>query len=285
MVIAIIGGDLRAVYLGKLLNDDGHEVKYFGFDNKYIDNTKDDLEEIIDRSQIVIGPLLCSNDNIYLSTPLYSENIELKKVFDLMNKKQIFIAGKITEPIIEYTSLKEIESVDLLKREELTILNAIPTAEGAIQLAMEKMPKTLHASNVLVMGFGRIGKILSKMLWGIGANVYVSARKIYDLAYIKSYGYNPILMEKLIDNISGMDIIFNTVPSLVLDKNVLEKVNKSSIIIDLASKPGGVDFKEADKLDIKTYHALALPGKSAPLTAAHYIKQSIYNILLERGYE
>jgi dipicolinate synthase subunit A len=285
MVIAIIGGDLRAVFLGKLLSDDGHYVKYFGFDNKYIGEKGGNLAEIIDKSDVVIGPLLCSNDNVNLNATLYSENIRLEDIFNFMNKEQIFIAGNITEQISKYASLKEIETVDLLKREELTVLNAIPTAEGAIQLAMEKMPITLHNSNVMIIGYGRIGKILCKMLYGIGANVHVSARKTHDLAYIKSFGYNPISSEKLIDSISDMDIIFNTVPNLILDKNILEKVGNESIIIDLASKPGGVDFKEAEKMGIKTYHALSLPGKSAPLTAADYIRHSLYNILIERGYK
>jgi dipicolinate synthase subunit A len=158
-----------------------------------------------------------------------------------------------------------------MKLEELTVLNAIPTAEGAIQLAMQNSLVTLHDSNCLVLGFGRIGKILSKMLNGIGAKVYCEARKDQDIAWIKSYGYNAIKLDELDGSLNKFDFIFNTIPYLILDKKKLSIVKKDCLLIDLASKPGGIDFKEAENLGIQCLWALALPGKVAPKTAAKYI--------------
>ena len=76
--------------------------------------------------------------------------------------------------------------IDIMKCEELAVLNSISTAEGAIQIAMEETNHTLHDSNILILGFGRIGKVLAKMLNAIGANVYCEARKNEDLAWIKN---------------------------------------------------------------------------------------------------
>ena len=100
------------------------------------------------------------------------------------------------------------------------------SAEGAIQVAMEQSLKTIHGSNSLVMGFGRIGKILSKMLNGIGAKVYCEARKSTDLAWIEAYGFNSINLKDIEDYLPKFDFIFNTIPVMILDKTRLEKVKK-----------------------------------------------------------
>jgi dipicolinate synthase subunit A len=102
------------------------------------------------------------------------------------------------------------------------------------------MPITLHGSGALVLGYGRIGKVLSNMLAGIGARVTVEARKCEDLSWIASYGYQGIHISELGKAIGQFDVIFNTIPSMVLDRQILRNVKKNALIIDLASKPGGV---------------------------------------------
>ncbi len=161
--------------------------------------------------------------------------------------------------------------------------NAIPTAEGAIQIAMEEMPITLHNSNALVLGYGRIGKTLAKMLQGIGANVYVEARKYADVAWIRSYGYKAVSLSELTQTVKDMNVIFNTIPFVVLDNDILKMLNPECLIIDLASKPGGVDFDKAKEIGLKAIWALSLPGKVAPVTAAEFIKDTVFNIIEELG--
>ena len=117
---------------------------------------------------------------------------------------------------------------------------------------MEEYPKTLSSSNILVMGFGRIGKIVAKMLQGIGAKVFCEARKKEDLAYIQAFGYTPIDLSDLEENLGKFDIIINNIPTLILDKSRLNLLKKDVLILDLASKPGGVDFEYAKKQNIKT---------------------------------
>lgn len=280
MSISIIGGDSRIVELAKILKKDRHEIKIYGLE-KNVElsnyNNVNSLEEALN-SDVIVTPIPLSKDGKNFNNGFTDKKIEIKKFFELVKNKKI-ITGNITDEIkncIKFENNNQI--IDILEYEELTILNSIPTAEGAIQIAMKKSKITLHGSNCLVLGFGRIGKILSKMLLGIGANVYCEARKQLDIAWIKSYGYNAIHLNELNKNLEKFDFIFNTIPYLILDKNNLKLVKKDCLLIDLASKPGGIDFAEADNLYLKNEWALALPGKVAPKTAANYIYEVIISL-------
>lgn len=274
--ISIIGGDLRIVNLAKLLCKGDYKVHTYALEKsiELLENYPIEfcatLEEAIQKSEMIISSVPLSKDGGKTVTAPYSdERIDLKDLKSkLLNKK--FIAGNITK---ELKKESLIETHDLLEIEEYAILNAIATAEGAIQIAMEEYPRTLSGSKILIMGFGRIGKILAKMLQGIGSQVYCEARKKEDLAYIKAYGYTPVDLKELDENLQNFDIIINNIPVLILDKLRLDLLKKDVLIIDLASKPGGVDFEYAKQKNIKTIWALALPGKVAPLSSAEYIKE------------
>ncbi|WP_353093507.1 dipicolinate synthase subunit DpsA [Tissierella praeacuta] len=285
MRISVLGGDDRSIKLANLLQKDSHNIKLFGFDKleNNLFEISENLDSAIEKSDIVIGPLPCSNDNILLNTPLYSKEIKMEEIFSNMNKDQIFIGGKISKEISDMAKNYNIDTIDLLKREEMAVLNAIPTAEGAIQVAMEETETTIHGANIMILGFGRIGKILAKMLQGIGANVYIEARSYSDLAGIQSYGYNPIHLREIEFYLQEMDLIFNTIPSMILDEEMLLKLKRECLVVDLASIPGGVDFETAKELGINTIWALGLPGKAAPMTAAKIMKDTIYNIIEELG--
>lgn len=282
----IIGGDLRNIKLAEMIAADGNEVSVFGFKNAGFDiriKESPDLKSAIDDSNIVIGPLPCSNDNESLTAPFHPDKILMNEVFKSIGKNQLFIAGRISEKAAHMAHAYNVYAIDILEREEMAVLNAIPTAEGAIQIAMEETPVTLHDSKVLVVGYGRVGKMLSKSLAALNAEVYVEARKYSDIAWIKSNGYKPVYISELADYAGQMDVIFNTVPQTIITSDVLEKINKESLVLDLASKPGGVDFERAKALGIKVIWALSLPGKVAPVTAAKYIKETVYNIIEELG--
>lgn len=282
----IVGGDLRSIKLAESLEEDGNSVHIYGFKNAGFEihiNESKDIEAAIDESEIVIGPIPCSNDDETLNAPFHTEKIQINDVFKTMNKNQLFIAGRISGKLSHLSQVCNVYAVDLLDREEMAVLNAIPTAEGAIQIAMEEMPITLHDCSALILGFGRVGKILARKLDGIGANVYVEARKFSDIAWIRSYNYKPVLLNDLKNYLSRMDVIFNTIPHVILDADLLGMLSKECLVIDLASKPGGIDFNKAREKGIKTIWALSLPGKVAPVTAASFIKDTVYNIIDELG--
>ena len=283
---AVIGGDLRNVKLAEAIHSDGNHVSLFGFRNASfgsIFTEAGDLESAIGGSDIVIGPLPCTNDNEFLNAPFHDSKIHINEFFKTMKKNQLFIAGRISDRILETAQTYDIHTIDILEREEMAVLNAIPTAEGAIQIAMEELPITLNGSSVLILGYGRLGKVLARMLSGLGSEVYVAARKYSDIAWLKAYGIKAVYINELSKYLAEMDLIINTIPSKILDHEKLEMIGKECLVIDLASKPGGVDFDKAKMIGIKVIWALSLPGKVAPVTAANYMKQTIYNILQERG--
>ena len=164
---------------------------------------------------------------------------------------------------------------DFYDDEKITILSTISTAEGAIAKAIEETEISLDDANVLVLGFGRVGKMLASKLHAMNANVYVEARKERDLAWIKALGYNSIPLTKLNENLCKMDIIFNTVPAMILDKEKLILLNRKILIIDLASKPGGVDFETCKRMKFNASLYSGIPGKVAPRTVATYLKDYI----------
>lgn len=286
--VSIIGGDLRIVNLIELLSKDDFLVYTYGLENSedLIESQNvrkcDTISELVNSSEIIIGPVPMTNDSENLSAPFSEEKIPIEKLIkEMSNKNKTFLAGKLSEKMIARLQEENIKYIDLLKREELIVLNTIATAEGTIQIAMENTTRTIHGSNILIMGFGRVGKVLAKMLDGIGAKVSCEARKNSDIAWIKAYGYNPIHLSELENELGNYDIIINTIPFLILDENRLKYVKKECTILDLSSNPGGVDRTAARKLGLKSIWALSLPGKVAPMTSAEFIKETLYHILKE----
>ncbi len=197
----------------------------------------------------------------------------------LRERRKILISGSIPIQIRDKLVEEKIVYYDLMGIDSLAIKNAVPTAEGAINVAISSSNITLNSSNILIMGYGRIGKILANMLRGFGANIYIEARKESDLAYIKANGYNAISLIELENHINKFDFIFNTIPQVILDENKLKLVKKEALIVDLASPPGGVDYQYAKENGINVEWALALPTKIAPKTAALYFKEEIDKIV------
>lgn len=285
--ILFIGGDLRQIHAINKFATKDYFVSVFGFDgeerNLFSERIQvlSDISEAEEVYEAVVLPLPYSADGKNINTPFFKGAIPVSEVFESFSSKNRIFAGRCDPKIKAIAESHRIMLVDYLCREELAVLNAIPTAEGAVQIAMSETSFTIHSSRCLVIGNGRIGKILSKMLNGIGAKVTVAARKKGDLAYASAMGYNAVSVYSLGDVIDGFDIIFNTAPSLILDFDLLAKVKKNVLIIDLASKPGGVDFDEARRRGIKVIWALSLPGKVAAETAGDIICSTIFNILDE----
>jgi dipicolinate synthase subunit A len=277
----IIGGDKRNLLLAKRLSKNGENVKIFGFNRikdsffannniKKIANEKFLISELKNmekkgNKKIIIGPIPYSIDGKTLYAPFNDENININLL-----KNEKIIAGKIPSEIADK------ESIDILKDECFTIKNTVPTAEGAIAKAIELTDINIFRANVMVLGFGRVGKTLCYKLKSLGANVYAEARNEKDLAWIDVLGYKAIPLEKINENLCKMNIIFNTIPKLILDKSKLILINESTVIIDLASKPGGIDYESANKMGINTILYTGIPGKIAGEYEAELIEELIY---------
>ena len=287
-MFGVVGGDRRQIELASSLAADGYTVYACGFEEARLDRRLDSrldsrveqvpVAELAQKSEVVILPLPVTSDGIHLHAPFSEEPVLMGEGFaSLFLGKTVY--GGMTERLYRTSELwEEISVFDYFHREELAVRNAVPTAEGAIQIAMEEFPATINGSRCLVAGFGRIGKILAWMLRGLGAEVTVSARKPEDLAWIGQMGYRAVHTR---EPGGGYDLVFNTIPAMVFTRSVLSQIAPGTLLLDLASAPGGVDREAAEKLGIRVIPALSLPGKVAPKTAGEIIKETIYHMMEE----
>jgi dipicolinate synthase subunit A len=274
--ISVIGGDMRQIYLIKSLMKHGYNVKYFGFD-KFLDNCEKTLHNAITGAFAIVLPVPVTTDGVNVNAPLCNVKISVSEIAAEAKDVKIIFGGKLN-------SIKDLfaaECFDYIEREEVSVMNAVPTAEGAIEIAINELPSTVFKMNCLITGYGRVSKALASRLKALGANVTVAARKQSDLAWIEESGYTPLCFKKLTESLYKFDCIFNTVPVRVFNKPELLEISEDTVIIDLASKPGGVDMEEAALLGKKVIWALSLPGKVAPKTSGEIIAKTVIRILEE----
>lgn len=277
----IIGGDFRQIYLAEKFISEKCDTFLWGFDklkdSKFLPQPKS-LSELVEKSNYIVLPLPVTRDGINLNAPFCSEKIPLNEDFWSLMQNKVIFTGMISSLKLP----KKIFAYDYAEKEEFKILNAIPTAEGAIQLALEKNEKTLFGSRCLVAGFGRIGKVISNRLKNFGAKITVNARKSEDIAWIKTLGYEFIDLREDVKNLD-YDFIFNTIPEIIFNSKMLSRCKKNTVIIDVASSPGGVDTTAANLMGIESVHALGIPGKMFPRSAAGIIYSVIKNIIKEKN--
>lgn len=279
----IIGGDLRQIYLAKKLQKDKNEVfvcgfeNFVGFDKLKLKSLK--ISDLISSSKYIILPVPASRNKKVINAPFSNSDIVLsEKLFSNLKNKVVF-AG-IVSSLIEDVKPSGLYIRDYYQREDFLIPNALLTAEGAVSIALKEYGKSIFSSKCLVVGFGRIGKILAKLLKNMGAKVTVSARSVKDVSLAKISGFETTNVSKINEK-ADFDLIFNTVPALVLNEDVLGYLSSARMIIDLASAPGGTDKLAAEELGIKFISALGIPGKCFPEAAGEIIADVIYKMIEE----
>lgn len=282
MNIWVVGGDQRQAALAGLLAEDGHTVHTFALDRAEGLTCETSLEEA-DRADCVVLPLPAMGERGHLNAPLSEEEYSLTWVLDFLQPGQLVCAGMVNRELAAAAEQRRLRLEDYFAREELAVANAVPTAEGAIQIALEELPITLHGARALVIGYGRLGKALAQRLDGLGARVTVAARSWEALAWAQTRGLATEHTGKLTPWLCSYDLVVNTAPARLLGREQLAALRPGALVIDLASKPGGVDFEAAAQLGVKAVWALSLPGKVAPVSAGGYMKTAIYHIMDELG--
>ena len=278
--IWVAGGDPRQAALAALLADDGHSVHTYALEQGQGMRCEESMEGA-DRADCVVLPLPAVGADGKLNAPLAEGRHDLSEILDALRPGQLVCAGMVGEKLQAMAGSRRLVLRDYFAREELAVLNAIPTAEGAIQIAMEELPITLHNARVLVIGFGRLGRALAPRLRALGAQVWVSARRYEQRAAAEGMGLGSAGVERLWDWLCSYDLVVNTVPAPVLGVEELAALKEGALVIDLASRPGGVDLDAARALGVHVVWALSLPGRVAPVTAGRYIKDTVYHIMEE----
>ena len=273
---AVLGGDLRQKALAEGLKAEGYPVSTYALDGE----PAGDLAAALAEAEYVVLPLPAFGEDGCV-TVCGDAKVSVDDLLGLLRPGVRVFGGKLGSEAARFQDAG-IPAIDYLSLEEMAAANAVPTAEGAIQFAMEELPVTIQGSRCLVIGWGRIGKVLAAKLQALGANVTVSARKDSDTAMIRALGMRADVTSRYYHGLGSYDLIVNTVPARVLDRSELIGTSAECLIIDLASKPGGVDFAAAAELDRSVIWALSLPGKVAPITAGYIIRDAILSYLNQR---
>ncbi|MCI8808824.1 MAG: dipicolinate synthase [Oscillibacter sp.] len=266
----VIGGDRRQAELARLLRLDGSTVYTYGL-GRWKATEEVPLDQAVSADIIILPLPLCKGDGVLNCEEGAVPTIEL---FRRLRPRQRILAGQVRPAQQREAEACGLRLEDYFLREELTVANAAATAEGAIQTAMEQLDRTLLGMNCLVLGFGRIGKLLCQRLHGLGAQVTATARKPEDLAWIRAYGYQALETGSLNGQLSAFEAVFNTVPSPVLDSALTAQLPEDCLCIDLASVRGIEPAARA-------VWARSLPGRLSPRTAAAAIQDAVHSILLE----
>ncbi|MBQ7779531.1 MAG: NAD(P)-binding domain-containing protein [Clostridia bacterium] len=273
--VLLIGGDLRQLHAGNELTKQGYKIYHYALDT-YKESCE--LSNTLQNADAILLPIPVFRGD-YMNFPLSSVKLSPRVLASEIAKNAkpgaVVFGGKFPTDMTAIFDKNEIKYHDLCENETFNYLNAVPTAEGAIALAMGNTPVTIDGSKCLVLGYGRIGKALSRRLKALGASVTVAARKERDRAEADSEGMMPLDYSSLSPVMEELDAVFNTVPTTVLNEEMLSKLRDGVPVIELASKPGGIDPVGAIRHGTRVISAQSLPGRVAPVTAGKIIARCI----------
>ena len=280
--VGIIGGDERIKILTEIIQSKGFSVM----------RSYKSVSELFSLCDIIILPIPVTRDKVTVFSKESEQEVRLDDIISCAKKCQskVFLGGIIPRPF-----KLELESwghtvIDFFEDEELILRNALATAEGALMLAMEKTDTTVLDNEFAVLGFGRIGAYLAKILTSLGGIVTVFARSDIALLSARELGYKTHKLNEsctdtqskdLAIRLDSVKVIFNTVPSIIITRKIIEKMHKRPLYIELASNPYGVDNKDARDLNFNVLYAPSLPGRYSPRSAAEYIFDTISSYLNE----
>lgn len=281
--VLIVGGDARQLTIARTLVERDAAVCLAGYENLHapLPGTRlvDFAPETLAGFDAVIFPAKGIGEDGAVESLFSPKPLLLREAHFRALRGAVLYTG-IAGPYLREQAMKfSLPLVVLFDRDDVAILNAVPTAEGAIMFAIQHTDITLHGSDAAVIGFGRVGMTLAPRLRALGARVRVFARQPEALARAYEMGFEPLDLGALRSEIRPVDLVFNTVPAPILTADVLAEMKPSAFILDLASAPGGTDFHFAEKRGIRALLAPSLPGLVAPKTAGKILADVLTRLI------
>ena len=275
--IALIGGDKRQVYLARILAKKGYKAAIYGLCERVRDERIQEaasLKEALKEADAAVGPVpFIRSGKIVGTCEIPDMNVEM--LFEELPENSVFFAGNIPDEVRRYAEGKKIRVYDMMKDELVAARNAVATAEGAVAEAIARSSVNLTGSRCLVLGYGRCGRVLTRLLKSFFCKVLVSEKdktRAAD-AFVLADG---IVSEAELANVAGnVDFIFNTAPERILSEERLRHVGKNTWILDIASAPGGVDYRVAEALSVNAVLLPGLPDRYAPASSAEILADFI----------
>ncbi|MBA9086074.1 dipicolinate synthase subunit A [Fontibacillus solani] len=286
LTIVFLGGDARQLeVINKCVELDA-SVRIVGFDKLEsppqgaINDTLS--PELLGEADVIVLPVIGCDDQGLIAAPFSKAEVAMKQeTFAAIREGTLVYTGMAKSFLKRMSAEYGFRLIELLDRDDVAIYNSIPTAEGAVMMAIQNTDITIHGSSCIVLGIGRTGFTLAKTLQGLGANVQVGVRREADVARAVEMSWKPFKTTDLSANTGDIDLIFNTIPTMIITAQIISKLPRKAVIIDLASAPGGTDFRFAEKRGIKALLAPGLPGIVAPKTAGIIIANTLCQSILE----
>lgn len=288
MQIAVIGGDARQLEIIRKLTELDAKLFLIGFeqlDHSFTGAVKEKIDDLdFGQMDAIILPVPGTNLEGHVETIFSNEKVVLTEEILLKTSSKCTLYSGISNSYLSgITKKANRKLIQLFERDDVAIYNSIPTVEGTIMMAIQHTDFTIHGSKIAVLGLGRVGMSVARTFHSLGAKVKVGARKSEHLARITEMALEPFPLNNLEAEVKDVDILINTVPYLIVNATVISKMPPHTLIIDLASKPGGTDFRYAEKRGIKALLAPGLPGIVAPRTAGQ-ILANVLSQLLQDDY-
>lgn len=270
----VLGGDLRQLYLAEKLKKNGANTEVY-----FYTNSDFSLKNAIENSDIIICPVPFTKDKENIFSAQNLDNLNIEDFLSYISSRHTVFGGIIPQNIQSELEKMNVTYFDYMDMEEVSIKNAVATAEGTIAEAIRLSTKNLHNSKCLVFGYGRCGKVIAQKLKALDAHITVAGRNDKKLATAFSLGLETVNIKDVEGIISEFDLIINTVPELIIKKDFIDLMKKDVVIIDISSIPGGVDFKYCKSLGINANLCLGLPGKFSPEASADILFHAVISCL------
>lgn len=284
MKFAVVGGDRRSVLLCSMLARDGHKVHSFALEKAELPAEIPKagcLQGCVYGADCVVLPVPAEKGG-YLNAPYADGPCRMDELIGALWRGQILCGGKLSEESRLAAVTAGLHPEDIMQRQAFTVGNAALTAEGAIGLLIQNSERSILDSRTLVCGWGRIGRILALRLKSLGAAVTVAARNTGDRAMARALGCKALDYCQLEAVLDSFDFVINTVPARVLTDAMLCCLNEGTLLLELASPPGGFDRTLAENIGVQVLAAPGLPGKASPYSAAALIRDAVYRIIQEQ---
>lgn len=265
------------LYAAEAFLQDGYAAVAAGFEEAELPGKvgNPSVKEAISGADIIVLPIRPAEGE-RLHAPYAKDEIALETLFELIGNRPVFSGG--CDALRPYMRGR---LTDYSSREDFAVRNAVLTAEGAMALLIGASPDSVFGAKALVLGYGRIGRILARYLRALGAFVTVAARRAESRAWAAAEGCDACNMT--MSGIGSYRFILNTIPAPVLNAEHIAALDCDTVLIDLASAPGGFDKTAAQARGLRLINAPGLPGKMAPAAAGRIIEDTILSILKEEN--
>lgn len=274
------GGDERFASLtGMLAENPTHTVYSIGFGTRLRETPGvrclDQLSQLQQQPDLLILPMPLSEDGVHLKAPCHPGTpILLRYLLDLCHRGTLVFHGKGDQSFKAACEERGLIPIDYLDDEAFTVKNAAATAQAALTLAAELLPMAFFDCEVMVLGGGRIARVLCRLLTAYGASVTCLARSPEQRVWASLTGASALPLTH-IGAAPPPQLVFSTIPSMVLGEQELMLLPPDCLMIELASRPGGIDPHAAHRLGRRLVQAPSLPGRTVPVSAARWLCQLI----------